>query len=86
MPNINLCYPPTAAIHTGRVWPQSSTDLPAVSKSSVQPIRLHYSPVLTALLDHELFYFSVSLFTILLLPMLASLLFLLPSQADSANF
>lgn len=30
MPNINLCYPPIAAIHTGGVWPQSNTNLPAV--------------------------------------------------------
>lgn len=36
MPSINLCYPPIAAIHTGRVWPQSNANLPAVIKSSGQ--------------------------------------------------
>lgn len=43
------------------VWPQSNIHLPAVIKSSVQRIRLHHSSVLTALLDHELFYFQFCL-------------------------
>lgn len=87
MPDINLCFPPIAAIHTGRVWPQSNTNLPAVIKSSTQQVRLNYSSVLTALLDHELFYFPFkpSLFALLLFPMPASLLFLLTSQGNTAN-
>lgn len=58
---MNLCCPPIAAIHTGRAWPQSNTNLPSVIKSSVQQIRPHYSSVLTALLDYELCYFPFGL-------------------------